>query len=110
MRRGGRQQFRRSVAEAALIEDEEVEAGDARCDQGELLAQRCLRQAQCSRDGEPIGCDVEKHKGAVVASAGEIEAGYAHVLEAKSPYFNVVNGEVLHTRRGFSARSSGRGI
>ena len=39
VRRCFRQQFRSGVAEAALIEDEEVEAGEVRCDQGELLAQ-----------------------------------------------------------------------
>ena len=75
MRRCFRQQLRSGVAEAALIEDEEVEAGEVRCDQGELLAQRRLRQAQCSRDGEPVGLDVEEHERAVVAPAGEIEAG-----------------------------------
>ena len=48
VRRCLRQQFRSGVAEAALIEDEEVEPGEVRCDQGELLAQRRLRQAQCS--------------------------------------------------------------
>ena len=46
VRRCFRQQFRGGVAEAALIEDEEVEAGEVRGDQGELLAQRSLRQAQ----------------------------------------------------------------
>ena len=54
VRRCSRQQFRGGVAEAALIEDEEVEAGEVRCDKGELLAQGRLRQAQCSRDGEPV--------------------------------------------------------
>ena len=63
-------------AEAALIEEEEVEAGEVRCDKGELLAQWRLRQAQCSRDGEPVRRGVEEHEGAVVTSAGEIEAGY----------------------------------
>ena len=29
----------------------------------------------CSRDGEPVGLDVEEHERAVVAPAGEIEAG-----------------------------------
>ena len=75
MRRCFWQQFRGGVAEAALIEDEEVEPGEARCDQGELLAQRRLRQAQRSADGEPVGLDVEEHERAVVASTGEIEAG-----------------------------------
>ena len=75
VRRCSRQQFRGGVAEAALIEDEEVEAGEVRCNEGELLTQRSLRQAQCSRDGEPAGFDVEEHEGAVVAPAGEIEAG-----------------------------------
>ena len=43
------QQFRRGVTEAALIEEEEVEAGEVRRDKGKLLAQRALRQAQsCS--------------------------------------------------------------
>jgi hypothetical protein len=60
---------------AALIEEEEVEAGDVRGDQGELLAQWRLRQAQCSRDGEPIRRGVEEHEGAVVTAAGEIKAG-----------------------------------
>ena len=54
VRRCLRQQFRGGIAEAALIEDEEVEPGEVRCDQGELLAQRCLRQAQCRADGEPV--------------------------------------------------------
>ncbi len=75
VRRCFRQQFRSGVAEAALIEDEEVEAGEVRCDQGELLAQRSLRQAQRGADGEPVGLDVEEHERAVVAPAGEIEAG-----------------------------------
>ena len=75
MRRCLRQQFRSGVAEAALIEDEEVEPGEVRCDQGELLAQRRLRQAQRSRDGEPVRLDVEEHERAVVTPAGEIEAG-----------------------------------
>jgi len=66
------------VAEAALIEDEEIEPGEVRCDQGELLPQGRLRQAQCSRDGEPVGLDVEEHDGAVVAPAGEIKAGDRH--------------------------------
>ena len=75
VRRCFRQQFRSGVAEAALIEDEEVEAGEVRCDQGELLAQRRLRQAQRRADGEPVGLDVEEHERAVVAPAGEIETG-----------------------------------
>ena len=78
MRRCFRQQFRRGIAEAALIENEEVEAGEVRCDEGELLAQRNLRQAQRGRDGEPVSLDVEEHEGAVVATAGEIEAGDRH--------------------------------
>ena len=73
-----RQQFRGGVAEAALIKDEEVEAGEVRCDQGELLAQRRLRQAQRRTDGEPVGLDVEEHERAVVGSASEIEAGDSH--------------------------------
>ena len=83
VRRRFRQQLRSGVAEATLIKDEEVETGEVRCDDGELLAQWRLRQAQCSRDGEPVGCDVEEHEGAVIAPAGEIEAGNAHVLEAQ---------------------------
>ena len=75
MRRCFRQQFRSGVAEAALIEDEEVEPGEVRCDQGELFAQWSLRQAQRSADGEPVGLDVEEHERAVVAPAGEIKAG-----------------------------------
>ena len=75
VRRCLRQQLCSGVAEAALIEDQEVEPGEVRCDQGELLAQRRLRQAQRSRDGEPAGLDVEEHEGAVVAPAGEIETG-----------------------------------
>ena len=75
MRRCLWQQFRSGVAEAALIEDEEVEAGEVRCDQGELLAQRRLRQAQRSADGEPVGLDVEEHERAVVGPTGKIEAG-----------------------------------
>ena len=58
------------IAEAALIENEEVEAGEVRCDEGELLAQRNLRQAQRSRDGEPVSLDVEEHEGAVGDSGG----------------------------------------
>jgi hypothetical protein len=76
VRRCLRQQFGRGVAEAALIEEEEVEAGEVWCDQGELLAQRRLRQAQCSRDGKPAGLDVEQHERAVVGATGEIKAGY----------------------------------
>ncbi len=45
VRRCFRQQLRGGVAKAALIEDEEVEPGEVWCDQGELLAQRSLRQA-----------------------------------------------------------------
>ena len=75
VRRCFRQQFCSGVAEAALIEDEEVEPGEVRRDQGELLAQRSLRQAQRGADGEPVGLDVEEHERAVVAPAGEIEAG-----------------------------------
>ena len=65
VRRRFRQKFCSGVAEAALIEDQEVEPGEVRRDQGELLAQRRLGQAQCSRDGEPVGLDVEEHEGAV---------------------------------------------
>jgi hypothetical protein len=73
MRRCFRHQFG-DIAEAALIEDEEVEPTEVRCDQGKLLAQRCLRQAQRSSDSEPVSLDVEEHEGAVVAPACEIEA------------------------------------
>src|SRR5215203_6216385 len=62
MRRCLRQQLCSGIAKAALIEEEEVEAGEVRCDQGELLAQRSLRQAQRSRDGEPVNLDVEEHE------------------------------------------------
>ena len=75
MRRCLRQQLRSDVAEAALIKDQEVEPGEVRFDQGELLAQRPLRQAQRSRDGEPVGLHVEEHEGAVVTPEGKIEAG-----------------------------------
>ena len=75
VRRCLRQQFRSGIAEAALIKDEEVEAGEVRCDQGELLAQRSLRQAQRRADGEPAGLDVEEHERAVVTTTGEIETG-----------------------------------
>ena len=47
-----------------------------RCDQGELLPKRRLRQAQCSRDSEPVGFDVEEHEGAVVALTGQIQVAY----------------------------------
>ena len=69
------QQFCSGIAEAALIEDEEVEPGEVRCDQSELLAQRSLRQAQRSPDGEPVGPDVEEHERAVVGATGKIKAG-----------------------------------
>ena len=46
VRRCFRQQFCCGVAEATLIEDEEVDAGEVRCDEGELLAQWRLRQAK----------------------------------------------------------------
>jgi len=78
VRRRFRQQFRGGVAEAALIEDEEVEAGEVWCDQGELLSQRSLRQAQRRADGEPVSLGVEEQERAVVAPAGEIEAGDKH--------------------------------
>ena len=45
--------------------------------------QRSLGQTQRGADGEPVSLDVEEHEGAVVAPAGKIEAGYAHVLEAQ---------------------------
>ena len=45
MRRCFRQQLRSGVSEAALIENEEVEPGYVRRDQGELLAQGRLWQA-----------------------------------------------------------------
>ena len=85
-----RQQFRSGVAKATLIEDEEVDAGEARRDQGELLAQRRLRQAQRGADGEPVGPNVEEHERAVVAAAGEIETSdenaimRAHTLSGAS--------------------------
>ena len=78
VRRCFREKFCSGVAQAALIEEEEVEPCEVRPDQGELLAQRCLRQPQCSRDGEPVSLDVEEHEGAVVAAAGEIKAGDRH--------------------------------
>ena len=78
MRRCSRQQFRRRIAEAALIEDEEVEPGEVRRDQRELFAQRNLRQAQRRTDGEPVGLDVEEHEGAMVGATGEIKAGDRH--------------------------------
>jgi len=88
-----------AIAEAALIEKEEVEPGEVRRDQGELLAQRRLRQAQCSRDGEPIGCDAEEHDGAVIAPAGEIKAGDEHAnadqQRARVPLVRYNKQEVL---------------
>ena len=66
------------VAEAALIKDQEVEPGEVRFDQGELLAQRPLRQAQRRTDGEPAGFDVEEHERAVVGATGKIKAGDRH--------------------------------
>ena len=84
MRRCLRQQLCSGIAKAALIEEEEVEAGEVRCDQGELLAQRSLRQAQRSRDGEPVSLDVEEHERTVVAPAGGVEAGNAHFGGASS--------------------------
>ena len=64
-----------AAADAALIENEEVEAGEERCDQGELLPQWSLRQAQRRADGEPAGRNVEEHEGAMVGATGEIETG-----------------------------------
>ena len=78
MRRCFRQQFCSGVAKATLIEDEEVEAGEVRCDESELLSQRSLRQAQRRADGEPVRLDVEEHEGAVVGATGEIKAGDRH--------------------------------
>ena len=78
VRRCLREQFCSGVAEAALIEDEEVEPGEVRCDKGELLAQWRLRQAQRGADGEPVGLDVEEHERAVVGATGEIKAGDRH--------------------------------
>ena len=75
VRRCFRQQFRGDITEATLIKDQEVEAGEVRCDEGELLTQWRLRQAQCSLDGEPVGLDVEEHERAVVATTSEIETG-----------------------------------
>src|SRR5215207_1319006 len=79
VRRCLRQQLCGGVAEAALIENEEVEPGYVRRDQGELLAQRRLRQAQCSRGGESAAHTVEEHERAMVLSTGEIEAGDEHI-------------------------------
>src|SRR3954471_13730264 len=73
VRRCLREKLCSGVTEAALIEDEEIEPGEVRCDEGELLAQRSLRQTQRRADGEPVRLDVEEHKRAVVATAGEIE-------------------------------------
>jgi hypothetical protein len=74
-----RQQFRSGVAEAALIEDEKIEAGgEVRCDQSELLAQRSLGQTQRSSDSEPVALAIEEHERAVVTTAGEVEAGNKH--------------------------------
>jgi hypothetical protein len=99
-----------AIAEAALIEKEEVEPGEVRRDQGELLAQRRLRQAQCSRDGEPIGCDAEEHDGAVIAPAGEIKAGDEHAnadqQRARVPLVRYNKQEVL-TPLERRARSAG---
>ena len=75
VRRCLRQQLGSGVAKATLIKDQDVEACEVRCDEGELLAQRRLRQAYCSRDGESVRCDVEEHERAVVAPAGKIETG-----------------------------------
>src|SRR5215204_405125 len=66
-----RQQFCRGVAETALIEDEEVEPSEVRCDQGELLAQRSLRQAQRRTYDEPVRLGVQEHERAKVASYGQ---------------------------------------
>jgi hypothetical protein len=73
-----RQQFCSGVAEAALIEDEEVEPGEVRRDQRELFAQRSLRQAKRRTDGEPAGLVREEHERAVVGATGEIKAGDRH--------------------------------
>jgi hypothetical protein len=67
-----RQQFRGGVAEAALIEEEEVVSSEVWCDEGKLLAQRSLRQTQCSRDGEPARLNVKDHERAKVAPTGKI--------------------------------------
>ena len=80
MRRRFRQQLGSGVAEAALIEDEEVEPGEVRCDQGELLAQRRLRQAQRRTDGEPVGLDVEEHERAVVARRARSRPATRHAI------------------------------
>ena len=79
-----RQQFGRGVAKAALIENEEIETGELRCDEAELLTQRRLRQAQRSSDSEPVSLDVEEHEGAVVAPAREIEASNDHEPSLKA--------------------------
>src|SRR5215207_1526336 len=75
VRRCLRQQLGSGVAKATLIKDQDVEACEVRCDERELLAQRRLRQAYCSRDGESVRCDVEEHERAVVAPAGKLETG-----------------------------------
>jgi hypothetical protein len=78
VRRCFREKLRGSVAEAALIEDQEVEPSKVRGDQAELLAQRSLRQAQRRADGEPISLDIEEYERAVIATAGEVKTGDAH--------------------------------
>jgi hypothetical protein len=75
VRRCFREKLRSGIAEAALIEDEEVEPGEVRRDQAELLAQRGLRQAHRRADGEPVGLNVEEHERAVIAPAGEVKTG-----------------------------------
>jgi hypothetical protein len=82
VRRCFRQQFRSDIAEAALIEDEEVEADEVWGDQGELLAQRGLRQAQRGANGEPAGRDVEEHERAVVGATGDIQTGDELLVKA----------------------------
>ena len=78
------EQFGRCVAEATLIEDEEVEAGEVRFNEGELLTQRSLRQAQRRGHSEPIEPAVKKHERAVVAATGEIEAGDEHGVDIRT--------------------------
>ena len=54
---------------------EEVEPGEVRCDESELLAQGSLGQTTRCADGEPVGRDVENHQRAVITPKGKGEAG-----------------------------------
>ena len=64
-----------------MIKDEEVEPGEVWCEQGELLTQRRLRQAQRRAEAEPVGLSVEEHEGAVITSAGEIETSDENAIK-----------------------------